>query len=274
MIYNYLCLIVFFIACLSYFWKMKARSVSYVSKTLQEVEKFSVTVFQSVGETILKYADLAKHGNVAVREADSFAASAGQYGWMAKTYGKGYAAIASVCTSLRTPFDETEKNRIYLTAFQSPPLYKILITEFNGKKTTEEGLKISLIRTHGFTDGGAKVAAKVFIDNAKFLGLINDDNIFNIEADIIIHLNTTKEQQPKVKASQVHNKKPHVENLKSKIMERVPPLNNPNSGHSATKKIALFIRGHEYLLPVPEDMNQSDWDAIIKQVQNIKSFSK
>ncbi len=40
------------------------------------------------------------------------------------------------------------------------------------------------------------------------------------------------------------------------------------------KKISVFVRGQELHLLLPEDMNQGDWDALIKQFQNIRSFAK
>lgn len=252
---------------------MKQRSGSYPSKTLTDAEKFSVSVFQNVGETNLKYSDLAKHGNVPVREADSFAVTAGQYGWMNKSHGKGYSAIPEVCNALRTPHNNDEKNKLYLQAFQSPPLYKSLITETNGKKTTEEGLKISLIRNHGFTDAGAKVASKVFIDNAKFLGLIDGDDLFSIDADIVIDLSVVKEKQKKsVKAAPLNAVKKDAEKFKKQ--QQPPPSYSSVGSSNSTKKISVFVRGQELHCQVLEDMNQYDWDALIKQFQNIKSFSK
>lgn len=250
---------------------MKARSRSYPSKTLLDAEKFSISVFQNVGETNLKYSDLAKHGDVPVREADAFAVTAGQYGWMNKSHGKGYSAIPSICTALRTPHDDEEKSKLYLQAFQYPQLYKSLITELNGKKITEEGLKINLIRNHGFTDSGANVAAKVFIDNAKILSLINTEDIFNIDADIVIDLSAVKEKQPKsVKVSPIINQK---DTAKPKVQNQNTTLPASAIGGSL-KKISVFVRGIELGFQIPEDMNQGDWDAVIKQLQNIKLFSK
>jgi hypothetical protein len=49
---------------------------------------------------------------------------------------------------------------------------------FNGKKITEEGLKIYLIRDHEFLDTGPNIATKVFFENARSLGLIDTEGIY------------------------------------------------------------------------------------------------
>jgi len=252
---------------------MRKRSASYPSKNLTETENFVVSVFQNVGDTALKYADLAKHGNVPVREADAFASTANQYGWMTQVRGKGYSPNSTICKALRTPKNEDEKKKLYLDAFLAPQLYKVISTEWKGKKITHEGLKISLIRDHEFSDIGAKQASKIFFDNAKFLGLIDSDNNFNIEAEIKFDPSTVKEKKAKPQLGAADGNKKAVG--KPRISKEIlnPPY-TPNVGSNSMKKISLFVRGQELHLPVPDDMNQSDWDAVIKQIQNIKSFSK
>lgn len=254
---------------------MKKRSASYPSKNLNDTENFSVSVFEKVGETALKYSDLAKHGNVAAREADSFASTANQYGWMTQVRGKGYSPNSLICKALRTPKGDEEKNKLYLNAFMSPQIYKVIVSEWNGKKITEEGLIISLIRDHEFSDPGAKIASKIFFENVKFLGLLDNDSNFNIAADIVIDPNPVKEKRIK---SQVSSSKPsskkntaHKATVKQ---EDQKPQYNTGGGSGSMKKISIFVREQELHWPVPDNMNQSDWDAVLKQIQNIKSFAK
>lgn len=253
---------------------MKKRSASYPSKSLQECEAFAVSVFEKVGDAVLDYAELAKQGNVPVREADSFASTSNQYGWMTQVRGKGYSPKSEICKALRTPHDEAEKNRLYISAFMSPPLYQIIINQWSGKKVTEEGLKISLIRDQEFSDAGSVSAARVFIENARFLGLLDLDGVFNEKADIVITPEVIKDRKVK-SPSTTTNKKPSE---KTKPKQEEPYKYNgagaAAGGSGATKKISIFVRGQELHLAVLEDMNQSDWDAVIKQIQNIKSFSR
>jgi hypothetical protein len=252
---------------------MRKRSASYPSKNLKETETFVVSVFENVGDATLKYEELGKHGGVAVREADAFASTANQYGWMTQVRGKGYSPNSTICKALRTPKNDDEKNKLYLAAFLSPHIYKVISNEWNGKKITFEGLKISLIRDHEFSDVGAKLASKIFFDNAKFLGLIDDDSNFSIDAEIKIDTSTIKEKKVKSQSGTTEvNKKGLVKPKTPK--EVVTPPHTQHNGSNSMKKISIFVRGQELHWPVPDDMSQSDWDAVTKQIQNIKSFAK
>jgi len=253
---------------------MRKRSSSYPGKNLQDVEKFCISVFEKVGDTVLKYADLAKHGGVPVREVDTFASTATQYGWMTAVRGKGFSANSAICRALRTPKDG-EKNAIYLTAFQSPVIYKWLINHVNGKLVTEEGLRIDLVRDKDFSDPGSKQATKIFLENAKFLGLIDADNNFNAGAEIVINPEVIKETKTKSQSgsSPSTTKKANIqEKHKSPIQHT--PLHDSNSNAGSMKKLSLYVRGQELTFSVFENMTQADWDAVIKQIQNIKAFSK
>lgn len=256
---------------------MKKRSPSFPSKNIVEAKRFSISVFENVGETVLPYAELAKKGEVAVREADSFAVSSSQYGFMKIERGKGYGAVAKVCSALRLP-KEGEENALYLNAFISPPLYKTIISLFNGKKITEQGLIIDLVRDHEFGDTGAKIAAKVFIENVQFLGLIDTDGILNVDAEIKIDPQPIKGKKGSSNEKQSADKKNSTskrpEAGKRPESDTTSSIGNSSNGNMATKKIPIFIRGQELHFPVLEGMNQSDWDAVIKQLSNIKAYSK
>ncbi|MBL7682730.1 MAG: hypothetical protein JNK00_05180 [Flavipsychrobacter sp.] len=252
---------------------MKKRSPSFPSKTIPIAKGFSVTIFESVGETVLSYADLAKKGSVALREADNFAISSSQYGFMKIERGKGYGAIGKVCSALRLPKDG-EESALYLSAFTSPPIYKTLISLFNGKKITEQGLIIDLVRDHEFTDNGAELASRVFIENARFLGLINEDGVLNVDAEIKIEPLPIKGSKPKT-PTKLNDKRGATGKSQIKPENTTKPgVSNYEVGTSVIKKISIFVRGQELHFPVLESMTLSDWDAIIKQLQNIKAFSK
>jgi hypothetical protein len=254
---------------------MKKRSSSYPGKNLKDAETFVVTVFEKAGEAVMQYADLAKQGGIPLRQADSYASTANQYGWMTQVRGKGYSPNSAICKALRTPHDDAEKKKLYLDAFKSPSLYKKIIVAWNGKKITDEGLKISLIRDYEFTDAGAQSASQIFIENAKFLGLLDPDGNFNSDAEITIDPDSIKEKRAKPVGASANNKNP-TDKAKTKQQESHKP--NEDSGAAArsaqTKKVPIFVRGQELYLLALEDMKQVDWDAVIKQIQNIKSYSR
>jgi hypothetical protein len=245
----------------------KKRSASYPSKTLFESKNFVVSVFDAVGDAQpLKYNDLAKYGKVPAREADSFASTATQYGWLIPFRGEGHKPKADICKVLRNPLDGDDI-LAYKNAFLSPPLYKSIIADNNGKELKIEGLIIYLIRTHDFSDPGAKTCATIFIENAKFLGLIDDSNNFNIESNIDLSI---PEQKPKVVKSGQGKISSKSKEPKAQQKEEIkPPITN-----SSLKNITVFIRGKELSIQVFNDMTKSDWDQLIKQLQNLKEFSR
>lgn len=190
---------------------------------------------------------------------------------MEKNYGKGCSANSELCKALRTPKDDDEKSKLYVTAFTAAPIYKTIINQFNGKTTTIEGLKIYLIREHNFSDSGAKTASEIFVQNANILGLIDSDNVFNIDSEIVINTNVEKQRKHRQQSNTTVSK---TKTTPTPKVEHKYENTTHNSGNSGKKKISIYVRGEELTLNVLENMNQNDWDAIIKQIQNIKSFAK
>jgi hypothetical protein len=250
---------------------MKKRSASYPGKNLKDTESFVITVFEKAGDAVMKYDDLAKQGGVPLRQADSYASTANQYGWMTQVRGKGYSPNSAICKALRTPHSDAEKKKIYLDAFKSPSLYKKIIIAWNGKKITDEGLKISLIRDYEFTDGGAVSASQIFLENAKFLGLIDADGNFNSDAEVVIDPESIKEKRARPNGPSSGKK---TTSDKAKQKQEESPKVNQNLGGGTMKKIPIFVRGQELHLTVLEDMNQSDWEVVLKTIQTIKFYSR
>mgnify|MGYP006921315987 CR=1 FL=1 len=251
------------------------KSPAYPGKTLFEEDLFCVSVFDKIGDAqALRYPDLAKHGNIPVREADTFAATAGQYGWMERVHGKGYKPIANLCKALKHP-REGEKQQIYLNALTTPPLYKLIISEFNGKKTTQDGLLLFLKR-HGdfsFTDAGAQTAAKIFLENVRGLNLLDADSHLNIDATIVINPTPLKSKRASAEPKSAIKSK--------KLVTKVDDTSTHNKDIKQENRIMfdyatipLFVRGNELKLQVLEDMNKEDWKQLIKQIENTIRYLK
>lgn len=252
---------------------MKKRSPQYPQNNLLETRDFSVSVYEKAGDsTPLKYADLAKFGKVPTRDSDSYATTAKLYGWMVSVYGQGYTPVGSICTILRKPQVDEEKES-YLTAFSKPEIYQKIISDYQGKSVAPEGLEIYLIRKHNFSDSGAKQCAMIFLQNANFLGLIDTDGLFNANGQVTITPIDEKQRKTKdVEATanaKPNSKKQKINNplLNVKKLDEQLPL-NPNS-----KTIMVFIKGQEFNWPVPNGMNSTDWDQLAKQIQQLKTYA-
>lgn len=256
---------------------MKKKSISYPSKTLFEAKDFVLSVYEAVGDqTPLMYDKLCEYGKVPIRETAYMASTAAQYGWSESIYGKGHVVNGEICKILRKPQDG-EESAILLKAFTSPEVYKKIIQDWNNKQIqSEKALDIYLSRNFGFTDKGAALCSKVFIENAKSLGLIDSDNNFKVDAEIVI--SEPKEKKTKVKevkdvktksTSSVNEKKKQSDTSKHYETPPTPPSNN-----GGNKTVMVFIKGKEFNWPVPNDMTQTDWDHVVKQIQNIKTWAK
>jgi len=254
---------------------MNKKSPQYPQVTLYEGRNFSVNVYEKAGDsTPLQRSDLSKYGQVPVRNTDAYATSSKLYGWMASAYGQGFTPVGSICTILRKP-QGNEENQCYLDAFSKPEIYQKIIFEYQGKSIPFEGLEIYLIRTHHFSDPGAKLCATVFLENAKFLGLINDDGIFNPNGEITINP-PSEEKTKKPKATSIA-RKPSVEKEKPthNNTKTTPPANqNTFVGDNLGKTVTIFIKGKRYLWSIPTHMNQADWDDIEVQIRQLKEVAK
>lgn len=253
---------------------MKKRSPAAPKYNLSEFERFCISVYEGVGDAKnLQYADLSKHGGIAVRDADSYASTGRQYGWVTSEYGKGYSVNGPICKALRHPH-AGEKEKIYLAAFTTPTIYRQIINDFNHKNITTDGLSLALIRSYDFAEQGAKEAAKVFIENATMLGLIDSEGHLNVEADVTITAPPPSTKQPKTSAAKNSTKGKTDEPKTKKNNAYVAPPIDHSPPDDKVKTISVYVRGRELNIPLLEDMKRADMEAMIKQLQNILLFMK
>ena len=66
---------------------------------------------------------------------------------------------------------------------KNPELYSKLIADHNNETHTVDSLSTLFFRDYKVSDNASQLAAKIFIDNARELGLIDNDNYFSVESD-------------------------------------------------------------------------------------------
>jgi hypothetical protein len=255
---------------------MIKKSPQYPQVPLYEGKNFTVNVYEKAGDsTPLQRSDLSKYGQVPVRNTDAYTTSAKLYGWMTAEYGKGSSPIGSICTILRKPQGNEEK-QCYLDAFSKPEIYQKIISEYQRKPVPFEGLEIYLIRTHHFSDVGAKLCATVFLENARFLGLINDDGIFNPNDEVTINP-PSEEKIKRPKPTSSPRKQATVQKGKGETQtaKHTPPVHQEfNQGDNTGRTITIFIKGKRFSWNIPPGMHQSDWDDIEVQIKQLKEVAK
>ncbi len=97
-----------------------------------------------------------------------------QYGLLKKVFKKGYLPGDLFDKYMNPVFDDDQKKAL-LHIMNSPSLYKKLIEELNGKTIpTEAGLANHLKGSYGLNPNSTERAAKVFFENARYLGIVDN----------------------------------------------------------------------------------------------------
>lgn len=95
-----------------------------------------------------------------------------QYGLLKLSFGKGYLPGENY-----HKYTYEDQARALLVTFSSPPLYKKLIADLNGKMLpNEKDFAQHLKNNYGLNPNSSVKAAKVFLDNARNLNLIDSNN--------------------------------------------------------------------------------------------------
>jgi hypothetical protein len=264
---------VFFDLCHMFVADMKKKSANYPSKTLFEAKDFIVSLFEKHGDSVpLEYADLAKYGNVPLREAPYFASTASQYGWTNSIRGKGVTPKSEIAKAFRRP-QPGEEAKILKEAFVRPEIYRHLISYFDGKEiNADDAIVTYLIRELNFTDKGAAQCASVFMQNAKTLGVMDSDNTFRIDADITVIPPTEKLKKKEGSIGLPKKQNPQKKPATDKATDN--QAHSEDKGSENVKNIPIFMRGKKLYTQVFEDMTQADWDDYIEQIQTFKSFTR
>ena len=99
-----------------------------------------------------------------------------QFGILNSKFGKGYQP-SSLYDQYVNPIYEEDKKKVLLRILIQPDLYKRLIDEFNGKiLPSEPGLVNHLKGIYKLNANSAIRAAKIFLENLRFVGVLDNSN--------------------------------------------------------------------------------------------------
>lgn len=152
------------------------RSSPYPSYTIQQSLELVKTIYESYGNTVnVTREQAAKLLGVSTSNIQSKMSTAVQYGFLTLKLKEGYMVSKQFIAWAR-PIDDAQRREALLTAFKSPSLYQALIARFDGNiLPLAEPLANLLLQSHRIYEAGCGEAAKVFIDNANYLGLLDAD---------------------------------------------------------------------------------------------------
>ncbi len=169
------------------------------------------------------------------------------------------------------PIDDTERTEALIDCLVHPELYKKLLVQFqNSIVPSVSALSTILFRNHNIAEAASENAAQIFIDNLKFLNLLDDNNHLTLDREIDIENvektnNSIKEESKKlpIKLNDISNKKTdnHIVNKHQEFTKEqtesypiIIPLKNSRVG--------------KLILPV--DFNDEDLDKVEKFIEALR----
>jgi len=154
------------------------------------------------------------------------------------------------------------------------PVYQKITSEWRGKMTPVGGLEIYLIRTLEFTDPGAKQCAKIFLENAHALGLIDANGVFDDGVTPIItepienNRTGTKPGRKPGQTKTTTSEKNKSEKIKSETPPPTPPSDQRTNGNLLTFKISFSE------VRIPADKAKTELAEIIGHLQNMQQLMR
>lgn len=230
------------------------RSVAYPSFTIQHCADLVTRIHKIFGNlTFTPRERLSKELNISDSHLQTQLSSCVQFGLLELKSKEGYKPTP-LFTKLYRPTPNEKIEDAYLQAFQSPELYKGLIAQFNNQELPQEvGLAAILFRDYKVSDQASTAAAKIFVENAKFVNAINEDSQFKIPGS--------------------------DENDEIPFVEVITPPNNSNSKdtffllESQSKPPTLEVKlpillddGKTINIPLPNGINKADLEKIKKVI--------
>jgi hypothetical protein len=188
-----------------------------------------------------------------------------QYGILSRN--KNLYQISPTYKELINPISESEVQKIKIQFFRSPKLYSDLIEKYNGHVVPSD-LKVHLIRFHNIASNASNGVAELFFQNAKFAGIISDNNILNVPiiTDTIDIKPTTITDKPLDRIYDTEDKGDNNLSLKKEEDEKnriklLSEVNNP-----ITYKIPLSEKKNA-VLTYPNELNEKDIQILKKYIE-------
>lgn len=182
-------------------------------------------------------------------------AAAVQYGLLSLVKG-GYQ-ISQLYRDYLNPVSEDEKKNNLLTFFKSPKLYADLIEKYNQHVIPSEFRSV-LIRFHKIAPNAAEEVANIFIENAKYVGVLSDADILDVGALNI--QNIEKANESKIKHESPALKPEHTTGNEG--FSRIPDI------PSTQEDVKLVLTENKYcFIKYPKNLTEKDVMILRKWIE-------
>lgn len=200
-----------------------------------------------------------------------------QYGLLDMKSKEGYK-VSDLFVKYFRPIDESQKKEALLTGFKSPTLYESLINTFDGQiLPPEKPLANILLQKHNISEVACEKAAQIFLENAKNLGLLNDENMFSVNSKINLEPEIAEVDDFIIEETEISaipiSKDAGTLNSNIRNAESVDRDRDDKNGFTNSSGVVINILLKDRRtaqLGLPNDATSSDLDTIINWIRLMK----
>lgn len=256
------------------------RSAAYPAVSIEEALAFSNELYKAFRSEYTKRDTISK-----VVESSSInrtVGAAGHYGFLERE--KDSYRISELYKTIFRNLSDNDTAQALLRAFYNPKLYKELVDKYDGDELPTR-LAPTLAAFHRITDSAAPFAAEVFLENARFVGVLGEDNVLNYKrralelSDPDIKIGSKGEDSPFRSAENTYNREvPSQE--KGDLFSPPAVVQQPIEEASQTtsqkllpevadgERLSIKLTGGKYAyLTYPRDLNEKDFEILRLQLQ-------
>ncbi|HEX8675670.1 MAG TPA: hypothetical protein VF700_00530 [Segetibacter sp.] len=257
--------------------KKVERSAAYPSISIPTALDFVAEIYKNFRSVFAKRDDIL---NLIEGSQIRFIAAGSYYRFLNRE--KDTYQVSELYKAIVQFTSEKEKKTALLEAFQSPKLYKELIEKFDGDQLPKE-LVAHLSRFHKITFDAAPIAADIFIKNAKYCGILDDNNVLNFKKKLSVievsdgHLNEETREIKKEEATH-NNTEKSLTTGEGEV--KTPPLQTNDIEkkqilleemvNEERVKIRLTGRKFAYLIYPADTITKTDVAILQKEIEKLQ----
>ena len=251
------------------------RSSAYPSYSLLYCLNLCETIYKTYGTSHrASREELATTLNLSVGNITMKISSCTQYGLLDMKSKEGYK-VSDLFVRYYRPINEKQSFDAKLEAFKHPTLYQALIGSFSGGILPPvKPLSNILLQKYSISESACESAASIFIENAKELNLLANDNEFN--ADGIEKASEIEEVETIEAESYDSNQSSNPQNInipQIKPQDNSQSNSNPSTGFVPSNGVVINILLKEKRtaqLVLPNDAMAGDLETIINWIRLMK----
>lgn len=253
------------------------RSSAYPSYSISYCLNLCETIYKTYGTSHrASREELANTLNLSVGSIVMKISSCTQYGLLDMKSKEGYK-VSDLFVRYFRPIDEKQSFEAKIEAFKNPTLYHSLIDSFSGGILPPvKPLSNILLQKHSISESACESAASIFIENARELNLLSDDNEFNVD---VAFANNTEIEEVEIESFETEQYSKNQNNNSDLITQPVKTQesnqnqNNNTNGFVPSNGVVINILLKEKRtaqLVLPNDAMSGDLETIINWIRLMK----